>query len=98
MTRVQLNKLEKMLYIIAAVFALAVIILIVGASVVPTDATGVKQKIDAGFYGYDIVFGLKDGDVYGLRFSFMALLPYIFTLAGMVLLVFRILDKYVSRK
>ena len=98
MTKVQLTKLEKLLYTLAAVFALVAIIMIVGASVKPIEATGVKQKIDSGFFGYDIIFGLKDGDIYGLKFSFLALLPYLFAIAGLVLLVFRIIDKFVSRK
>ncbi len=98
MTKVKLTKLEKTLYILSAIFALAAIIMIVGTSIVPTETTGIKQKIDSGFYGYELVFGLKDGDLSGLKFSFLAFLPYLFTLAGFVLLVIRILDKFLTKK
>ena len=98
MSKVKLTKLKTTFYIISAVFALAAIIMMIGTAIVPTEATGVKQKIDAGFYGYEIVFGLKDGDLAGLKFSFLALIPYVLALAGIVLLVFRIIDKFISRK
>ena len=98
MTKVQLKRLEKILYVLATLFSLAAIIMMVCTAVVPTEITGVKQKVDAGFYGYDITFGLKDGDIYGLKFSVLALLPYVFVVAGIVLLVFRIIDKFISRK
>lgn len=98
MTKVKLTKLEKTLYVLALVFALVSVIMMVGTAIVPTEATGVKQKIDAGFYGYEIVFGIKDGDLSGLKFSFLAFLPYFLALAGIVLLVFRVLDKFLSKK
>ena len=98
MTKVKLSKLEKIFYLISAIFALAAIIMMVGTAIVPTESTGVKQKIDAGFYGYELVFGLKDGDLSGLRFSVLALIPYVLALAGIVLLIFRIIDKFISKK
>lgn len=98
MTKVQLKKLKRILYIVSAVLGIVALIMMIGVSIVPDEITNVKQKIDAGFYGYDIVFGIKDGELAGLKFSFLALLPYIFALAGVVLLVFRILDKYLSKK
>lgn len=98
MTKVQLKKLKRILYIVSAVLGVVSLIMMIGVSIVPDEITNVKQKIDAGFYGYDIVFGIKDGELAGLKFSFLALLPYIFALAAVVLLVFRILDKYLSKK
>lgn len=98
MTKVKLSKLEKIFYLISAILALAAIIMMVGTAIVPTEATGVKQKIDAGFYGYELVFGLKDGDLSGLKFSVLALIPYVLALAGIVLLIFRIIDKFISKK
>ncbi len=98
MTKQSLNKLEKLFYILAIVLAVASIALIFTTAVMPTEFTGVKQKIDGGFYGYEIVFGIKDGELTGLKFSFLALLPYLFVIAGIVLVILRLIKKITSRK
>lgn len=73
----KLETIKRYSYIIIAVLCLVAICMIFAVSVKPVNASKMKNKIDSGFYGYEVVFGFKEGSLYGLKFSFLALLAYL---------------------
>ena len=79
--------LGKILYAIAAVLGLvAVAMLFVRAVSVPDVETVVGTvETDAGYTGLQAIFGTSEEDVKILTFSFMALVPVLLVLAGIVL-------------
>ena len=81
------SNLGKILYAVAAVLGLvAVAMLFVRAVSVPDVETLVGTiETDAGYTGFETVFGKSEEDVKILSFSFMALLPVLLAVAGIVL-------------
>lgn len=79
--------LAKILYLVAAVLGVvAVVMLFVDNVKVPDTDLGILGTVEGtGYTGLQVAFGSSEKDVEVLAFSFMALLPYLLVIGGVVL-------------
>ena len=78
-----LNQIMSIVAIVLGVVALAMIFVV--AVNVPATDLGVLGSVEYdGYSGLNVAFGCSDGGVEILSFSFMALLPYVMVLLGIV--------------
>ncbi len=91
--------LGKILSAVAVVLGLvAVIMLFVQAVKVPDTKTALGTiESDAGYTGLQIAFGTSENDVKVLSFSFMALLPVLLAVVGMVISALQVAAKKGSK-
>lgn len=94
----KLETIKRYSYIIIAVLCLIAVCMIFAISVKPVSASGIKNKIDSGFYGYDVVFGFKEGSLYGLKFSFLALLAYLMAVGCIAISVVQFVRNLKNKK
>lgn len=90
------NKLNfKFLYLVACVLGIvAVCMIFLQAVKIPDIKTGYGTvEIETGYTGLQVVFGNKVEGVSELLFSFMALLPYLLMIGGVVLSALKITGK-----
>lgn len=82
-------------YLVACVLGIAAVcMMFLRAVAVPDVKTAFGTvETDAGFTGLEVIFGYEEEGVKGLAFSFMALLPYLLVVAGIVLTVVNLLKK-----
>ena len=87
--------LGKILYLIAAVLGVvSIVMMFVDTVKIPDTDLGVLGTVEGeGYSGMKIAFGYKEDDVAVFGFSFMALLPYLLALAGVVLSAVNMLAK-----
>ena len=87
--------LGKILYLIAAVLGVvSIVMMFVDTVKIPDTDLGVLGTVEGeGYSGMKIAFGYKEDDVAVFSFSFMALLPYLLALAGVVLSAVNMLAK-----
>lgn len=87
--------LGKVLYFVAAVLGIvALVMMFVETVKVPDTDLGILGKVEyEGYSGLKVAFGHKENDVAILKFSFMALLPYLLVVAGIVLTVLNMVGK-----
>lgn len=87
--------LGKILYLVAAVLGVvAIVMMFVDTVKLPDTDLGVLGTHEGeGYSGLKVAFGYKEDDVSIFKFSFMGLLPYLLTLAGVVLAVVSLMKK-----
>lgn len=79
--------LGKILYAVAAVLGLVAVVMLFVEAVKVADVETVLGTVESevGYTGLQVAFGTSEKDVAVLGFSFMALLPVVLVLAGVVL-------------
>lgn len=89
----------KIIYAVAALLGIvAVVMLFVEAVRVPDVETALGTiESDYGYSGMEVAFGVSEEDIKILSFSFMALLPVILAIAGVVLSAIQALSKKGSK-
>ncbi len=91
-----LNQIMSVVAIVLGVVALAM--MFVTTVNVPATDLGVLGTVEyEGYTGLNVAFGYSENDVAILSFSFMALLPYVMVLAGIVLTALNTFGKKSSR-
>lgn len=88
------SNLGKILQIVATILGVvALIMMFVDTIKIPDNKIGSLVVEGAGYSGLKVAFGFKEDDVATFAFSFMGLLPYLLTLAGVVLAVVNLAGK-----
>jgi hypothetical protein len=91
--------LGKILYLIAAVLGVvAIVMMFVDTVKIPDVDLGALGTVEGeGYSGMKVAFGYKEDDVAVFGFSFMALLPWILVIAGVVLTALNTFSKKGSK-
>lgn len=78
--------LGKILYLIAAILGVVAVVMMFVDTVKVPDTKLLGKTIEGeGYSGLKVAFGFEEKDTAVFKFSFMGLLPYLLTIAGVVL-------------